>query len=143
MENNFILKDSGERVQFESGMVRDVSTNKINWALVADGPMFARWADHLTKGAKKYTARNWMQASGLAEYTRFRESAFRHFIQWYYGETDEDHASATFFNINGAEYVKEQIEHNTSISVGSDLEANESITQYLLRKGILDDPRNL
>jgi hypothetical protein len=46
-----------------------------------------------------------MLASGLAEYDRFRESAFRHFMLWYLGHVDEDHAAAVFFNINGAEYV--------------------------------------
>lgn len=100
----FNVKDSGERIEFNSGMVRDVDTDKTNFALIADGPMLVRWAEHLTKGAKKYAARNWMLASGVEEYNRFRESAFRHFMQWYLGEDDEDHAAAVFFNINGAEY---------------------------------------
>lgn len=92
-------------MEFESGMVRDVTEGKIRFDLVYDGPMFERWAKHLTLGAQKYDARNWMQAAGKAERERFRESAFRHFIQWYRGDTDEDHAAAVFFNINGAEYV--------------------------------------
>jgi hypothetical protein len=87
-------------------MVRDVATDKLNAALVLDGPMFLRWAQHLTKGAIKYAKRNWMKAAGDEEYERFRESAVRHFIQWYNGETEEDHAAAVFFNINGAEYVR-------------------------------------
>jgi len=102
----FDLKDSGERLKFDSGMVRDVETGKTKWHLVTSGPMFNRWAVHLTKGSYKYTDDNWMQATGDAEYSRFRRSAFRHFIQWFNGETDEDHAAAVFFNINGAEYVK-------------------------------------
>jgi len=40
------------------------------------------------------------------EYEDFRASAFRHFIKWMKGQTDEDHAAAVFFNIQGAEYVK-------------------------------------
>ena len=100
------VKDSGERQAFEGGIVRDTTAGKTHWALVADGPMLRRWAEHLTKGAVKYAARNWMLASGEAEYERFRESAFRHFMQWYYGYQDEDHAAAVYFNINGAEYVK-------------------------------------
>ena len=106
MSETFDLKDSGERMQFESGMVRDPSAGKTNWSLTADGPMLRRWAEHLTKGAEKYSARNWMQAEGSEEEQRFRESAFRHFMQWYYGDRDEDHAAAVFFNINGAEYVR-------------------------------------
>lgn len=102
----FIVKDSGSRQQFDSGMVRDVTTDKIDYSLALDGPMFERLAVHLTKGAKKYEARNWMKASGEAEAQRFRQSAVRHFIQWYRGDSDEDHAAAVFFNIGGYEYTK-------------------------------------
>ena len=104
--NEFAIKDSGARMQFDSGMVRDITEGKVRYDLVLDGPMFERWAEHLTKGAQKYAPRNWMKAEGEAELARFRESAFRHFLQWFRGDTDEDHASAVFFNINGAEYVK-------------------------------------
>lgn len=103
---SFEVKDSGERLEFESGMVRDTNEGKIRYDLVLDGPMFERWAEHLTKGTTKYEARNWMKAEGEAELNRFRESALRHFIQWYRGDTDEDHGAAVFFNINGAEYTK-------------------------------------
>ncbi len=111
----FDIKDSGKRAEFTSGMVRDTSEGKTRYHRVADGPMFRRWAEHLTKGARKYpdTAPgrpNWTLASGDHEYFRFRESAFTHFMQWYYGDTDEDHAAAVFFNINGAEYVKDRRE---------------------------------
>jgi len=107
--DTFAVKDSGKRHEFESGMVRDVTDGKTDYTLILDGPMFERWAVHMTKGAVKYAKRNWMQANGDAEFQRFRESALRHFLQWYRGATDEDHASATFFNINGAEYVKEKL----------------------------------
>ena len=106
---SFNLKDSGERHQFDSGMVRDVTTNKIDYSLVFDGPMLERWAVHLTKGAEKYSSRNWMQARDIEELNRFRESAIRHFVQWAKGDTDEDHAAAVFFNINGLEYVKRRM----------------------------------
>lgn len=109
--SEFTIKDSGERMTFDGGMVRDVQTGKTLYHLVLDGPMFVRWAEHLTKGAAKYSESNWLKAEGPAELARFRASAFRHFIQWYRGDTDEDHASAVFFNINGAEYVKGHIRH--------------------------------
>lgn len=104
----FTIKDSGKRERFAGGMQRDTDEDKIKWHLVASGPMLRRWSEHLTGGAKKYDEDNWMKAAGEAEYQRFRKSAFRHFMQWYYGETCEDHASACYFNINGAEYVKER-----------------------------------
>ena len=110
MTNDYTIKDSGKRQEFASGMRRDTQDGKVLYHLVASGPMLARWAKHLTGGAKKYSEDNWMQASGDEELARFRSSAFRHFMQWYYGDTDEDHAAAVYFNINGAEYTKERIE---------------------------------
>ena len=107
-EVGFTIKDSGQRTEFDSGMVRDVSEGKIDYSLVFDGPMFERWAVQLTKGAQKYSKRNWMKAEGDAELARFRESALRHFVQWFRGDTDEDHGAAIFFNINGAEYVRDR-----------------------------------
>ena len=105
-ESEFKIKDSGERAQFSGGMVRDVATNKTDYTLILDGPMFDRWAVHLTNGAKKYAKRNWMKAEGQEEMDRFKESALRHFIQWFKGEIDEDHAAAVYFNINGYETTK-------------------------------------
>jgi len=102
---SFETKDSGERLEFKSGMVRDVTTGKTLWHLVTSGPMLRRWAELLTRGAEKYSPDNWTKASGPEERQRFKESAFRHFMQWYNEETDEDHAAAVFFNINGKEYV--------------------------------------
>ena len=104
--SGFKTKDSGERKRFASGMQRDVTEGKIDYTLVLDGPMFQRWAELMDRGARKYDKRNWMKASGPEEYERFKESAFRHFIQWMNGDTDEDHAAAVLFNINGAEYTK-------------------------------------
>jgi len=98
-------KDSGKRQEFDSGMVRDTTDGKTMWHLVADGPMLKRYAALMTRGAVKYTAGNWLKADGAEERARFRESAFRHFMQWFLGETDEDHAAAVWFNINGAEMV--------------------------------------
>lgn len=105
----YIVKDSGQRQQFESGMQRDVTDGKVRYDLVFDGPMLERYAVHLTKGAQKYDPRNWMKAAGTEEMERFRESAVRHFFQWLRGDTDEDHAAAVFFNINGHEYVREKL----------------------------------
>jgi hypothetical protein len=106
----YVVKDSGEHQQFDSGMIRDATTDKIDYSLALDGPMFKRLAVHMTKGAQKYAARNWMLASGETELERFRTSAVRHFLQWHNNETDEDHAAAVLFNINGAEYVKELLD---------------------------------
>lgn len=97
-------------------MVRDVNSDKTLYHLVYDGPLFKRWAELLTRGAKKYTARNWMMACGKDEYDRFMESASRHFHQWFEGDTSEDHAAAVMFNLNGAEFVKAKLEKDQQYS---------------------------
>lgn len=88
-------------------MVRDTTTGKLNYSLVYDGPLVRRLAAHLTKGAEKYAVRNWMRAKGPEEMDRFRESAARHFNQWMDNVRDEDHFSATVFNMNGYEWLYE------------------------------------
>ena len=108
------VKDSGERQQFDSGMVRDTG-DKPRYLRILAGPMAQRWAEHLHKGSKKYAdiapgVANWTLAEGEAELQRFRESALDHMVKWLQGWTDEDHAAAVFFNINGAEYVKEKLQ---------------------------------
>lgn len=110
----FIIKDSGKREEFPSGMVRDVGGDKPRYNRCLTGPMFRRWAEHLHKGAKKYPdvspgVENWTLASGEKELQRFKESALSHMVDWLDGKTDEDHAAGVFFNINGAEFVKEVI----------------------------------
>lgn len=107
--SEFVVKDSGQRMVLSSGMQRDTTEGKTDYSLVLDGPMFKRWAEHLTKGAVKYEKRNWMKATPSdGSYERFRESAFRHFMQVMAGDTDEDHIAAVFFNLNGMAYVMEQ-----------------------------------
>ena len=122
---SFVVKDSGQRDAFAGGMVRDTAVGKLRPDLVRDGPMFLRWVKLMTAGALKYAARNWMLATGQAEFDRGLESADRHFNTWYtyrkYGiniedpdnpthePLKEDHAAAVFFNINEVEYVADKL----------------------------------
>lgn len=112
----FVVKDSGKRDTLSGGMVRDTTDGKTDYTLITDGPMFTRWAEHLTKGARKYDKRNWMKcadgdkAAKEKVLERFRESAFRHFVMWMNGADDEDHAAGVFFNLNGYEYLKATME---------------------------------
>jgi hypothetical protein len=71
--------------------------------------MLDRFAEHLTKGAKKYSARNWQKAETKEELSRFIESAYRHFIQYMENETEEDHFSAVLFNLCGIEMVRAKL----------------------------------
>ena len=111
----FEIKDSGARQEFESGMVRDIEDGKIDYTNLLHGPMLPRWAAHLTKAKEKYPdvapgVPNWTLAEGPEELHRYRRSAFRHMLQWLWGERDEDHAAAVFFNIDGAERVKDRMD---------------------------------
>ena len=110
------IKDSGKRIDMGAGMTRDTEDGKIDYTLILDGPMFDRWAEHLTKGAKKYAARNWMQIQKgtrkeiEAAMERAKRSFLRHSRQWLRGDTDEDHAAAAMFNMNMVEYCKGLLE---------------------------------
>jgi hypothetical protein len=108
------IKDSGQRITFASGSMRDPSTGKIKWSRITFGPMMRRWAQHLTTAEAKYPdvapgVPNFMLIETPEELARYKESAFRHFVSWCYGETDEDHAAAVFFNINGVELCQEKL----------------------------------
>ena len=109
MTAQFETKDSGARQTFETGMVRDTASGKIRYDLVYM-PMLKRWAELMTRGAVKYSPDNWKKASTPEELARFKESAFRHFMEWFLDENQtEDTAAGLFFNVSGAEYVKEKL----------------------------------
>lgn len=110
----FTTKDSGQRQVFETGMQRDIQTNKPRYDLV-DWPMIKRWAELMQRGALKYGEHNWKKATTVEEMDRFRASALRHLIQWFNGDRDEDHAAAVYFNVAGAEMVQSKLDAKTSI----------------------------
>lgn len=105
---DFITKDSGQRQEFSTGMVRDVQQGKPRFDLVWK-PLYWRWAELMGRGAEKYGDNNWKLAATEVELNRFLGSAERHFQQWLRGDSDEDHAAAILFNVAGAEYVKERL----------------------------------
>lgn len=116
MYEEFVVKDSGQRQEYVSGMQRDLQEGKPRFGLIhplsvpyAD-QMYTRMAIHMAKGAEKYGDRNWEKANSEEELERFIESAGRHCFQWQMGERDEDHASATMFNIGAGEYVRGVLE---------------------------------
>ena len=110
MKKGFVVKDSGKRKAYKSGMVRDVTEGKIQYHRIFHGVLIERLAAHFTAGAAKYPDNadgtpNWMNANGQSELNRFRESAARHFAQWMRGDRDEDHFSAVVFNLNAYEWL--------------------------------------
>lgn len=104
----FVVKDSGAREEYESGMRRDSQEGKPRYDLLPREAL-TRWAAHMEKGAAKYGEHNWRKAESRKELERFEASAFRHLVQWLDGERDEDHASAVLFNVAAAEYTRARV----------------------------------
>lgn len=120
MSKKYITKDSGKRQDYASGMRRDLQEGKPRFDLVIPlgipytDTLFYRWAALMERGMDKYGYRNWEKANSEEEMIRFKASAFRHLIQWFSGEDDEDHAAAVFFNINAYEYVKAKVKNGNN-----------------------------
>jgi hypothetical protein len=116
--NKYTTKDNGEKETFDSGFVRDVADNKPRFdLLIPEGipyneQILTRFAELMSRGAKKYSARNWEKANTMEEAKRCQESASRHFIQWMSGETDEDHAAAIYYNIMAYETIVCKVKNN-------------------------------
>lgn len=104
----FTTLDSGERVDFPSGMRRDTDKGKPRYDLIPL-PMLRRLADLYARGAEKYGPTNWELADSPEEVARFKASAFRHFVSWLEGDITEDHAVATVFNIFAADTIAAKI----------------------------------
>lgn len=103
------------RQNFAGGGMRDVETGKPRFDLLCpqrvpyEHQYLTRCAELMGRGAEHYEDRNWEQFADEAAYDRARSSAFRHFMQWFNGATDEDHAASIFFNVQAAEYVAGRI----------------------------------
>lgn len=93
-KNNFITKDSGEREEFPTGMVRDTQTGKPRFDLIPTESL-RRLADLYARGAEKYDDDNWKKGQ---PYSRTYASLFRHLIQWREGDRSEDHMAAVAWN---------------------------------------------
>jgi hypothetical protein len=134
----FVTKDSGTHLQYESGMRRDSQDGKPRFDLIVtelqpyEEQMLTRYARLLARGAEKYTARNWEQGAGQEELDRAKASLLRHAMQLIAGEDDEDHAAAVWFNAQAVEYFRWRIDQEDPI---------ENPDAHALWKLEQDDPR--
>lgn len=92
-------------VRSGSGVNRSDPAGKPDYTLV-DLDMLERVARHMTAHVESKGRDNWRNASTPADELRARQSAWRHFVAWQRGETDEDHAAALFFNVSVAELAR-------------------------------------
>jgi len=95
---DYITKDSWTRIEWDSGFKRDTNAGKPRYDLIPLVPL-KRLAELYARWAMKYWDNNWRLAKSPEEINRFKESAFRHFMQFMNNEDDEDHGIATVFNI--------------------------------------------
>lgn len=102
--SNFVTKDSGERVKFFTGAVRDVDDGKPRYDLIGLHGL-TRLAFLMARGALKYGERNWEKGQPAS---RYLASAFRHLVQYAMGDRSEDHLAAVAFNVFGIMHVEEE-----------------------------------
>lgn len=93
-ESSFVTKDSGKRVEFETGARRDTSSGKPRFDLLSPFAL-QRVASLMERGAVKYGEGNWEK--GIPE-DRCYESMLRHAYQYRMGDIEEDHLAAVVFN---------------------------------------------
>ncbi|NPV89290.1 MAG: hypothetical protein HPY50_00760 [Firmicutes bacterium] len=99
-----MIKDSGDRHQFESGAVRDMQEGKGRCDLLP--PMaILRLARHFEAGAKKYGDRNWEKGIPI---NSFIDSAIRHIMKYMDHQEDEDHLCAAAWNLMCAMETEER-----------------------------------
>ena len=141
----YVTKDSGERAEFDSGMKRDTETGKPRFDLLRplnvpyEDQFLTRVAALLGRGAEKYDERNWEKADSEAELARMKSSAARHFEQWLNGETDEDHAAATVFNLLAHETTAYKMAVTASDPVDWCIDTNRSTDECAADGDCCDD----
>jgi len=86
-----------EKETFDSGAVRDSQDGKPRYDLIPPAPL-KRVAERYQMGVELYGAHNWTKGMPTS---RLLASAMRHLEQYRAGDTDEDHLSATIFNLFG------------------------------------------
>lgn len=101
--SNFVVKDSGKRIDYATGARRDTDEGKPRYDLISHH-MLTRLAHHLRKGAEKYGDRNWEK--GIPTW-RLVASGLRHVYAYIAGDRTEDHLSAIIFNFGAIVHFEE------------------------------------
>lgn len=101
-----IIKDSGERQEFETGSRRDTRDGKGRFDLLPARAL-TRLARHFEGGSKKYGDRNWEKGQPLS---RYLDSGLRHAFKFLEGHRDEDHLIAAVWNLMCLADTQQRIE---------------------------------
>ncbi|NSW84449.1 MAG: hypothetical protein HPY90_14535 [Syntrophothermus sp.] len=100
-----MIKDSGDRHEFQSGAVRDMQEGKGRCDLLPAAAIL-RISKHFEEGAKKYGDRNWEKGIPI---NSFIDSAIRHILKYMLGQADEDHLCAAAWNLMCAMETEERL----------------------------------
>ena len=97
------MHDTGERMSYEGGGMREPSTGKGAYELVSPFALerIAKWYE---LGAQKYADRNWEKG---IPFGRLIQSALRHMYRWMQGRRDEDHLAAVYWNVMAMMHFEE------------------------------------
>lgn len=91
--------------KFKTGAQRDNDDGKPRLSLIPTKELL-RVAVHYTNGGKKYGFENWKKGMKTSVYY---DSAQRHLLKWWSGETDEDHLAAVVWNVLGAMWTEQNL----------------------------------
>lgn len=91
----------------QGGFKRENKSHKIDYTLIPLEQL-KKLAQHYTEGAKVHGRNNWVKSQDLET---FKQSAFRHFMQWMQNEQDESHSMALVWNIFCYEHLKDKLDN--------------------------------
>lgn len=109
-----MIKDSGQREEFSNWFIRDIDSDKLRFDLIPIWQLKSL-AKQYTDWMQKYWEDNWKLARWKKAIERFKQSAYRHFVErqeWIY---DENHNDAAIFNIMAYEYHRDRMNINSII----------------------------
>lgn len=90
-----MIKDSGDRTEFDTGAVRDMHTGKGRMDLLPTTAII-ELSKHCEAGALKYGERN--VDKGIPQHSLI-DSGLRHLVKYLRGDNDENHLVAALWNI--------------------------------------------
>lgn len=99
-------KAPSERREFESGSVRDTTTDKGRYDLISPHAL-RRLARVLQIGAVKYAPRNWEKGQPIG--ASYLDSGLRHIVSYMAGDMTEDHLGHAFWNLMAAIHTEDQV----------------------------------
>ena len=88
-------KQSDKNTQFETGSQRDDRTGKLRMSLIPQKPLKRVMKKYLD-GAETYGQNNWVKGQ---PFSVLYDSAQRHMMEFWEGDTSEDHLAAAAWNI--------------------------------------------